>query len=168
MPIHLEFTPTFQDYLCAQQLHAKRNAWGRFNNFGWRWISPALGILVLGLAALIAGPGVTGTGSFVYMICAGVFLVLYPFYVRYRLKSCYKRTRVGDGSRTFDIDHDSIKAREGQTSSEILWSAIQNIREDENLMMLYIAPAKFVMIPKRCCTAQELSEIMALFDDQKK
>jgi len=164
MTVHIEYTPEFKDYLCAQRLHAKRRAWTRINDFAARFANPALGVLILLLALLIQGPGVSWTGPYVFMFACGIFLLLYPLYYRRRLKSCFNRTRVGDGRRTFDIDEQSLKLQEGNTRSECAWSAVQAIREDQNVLMLYIAPAKFIMIPKRCCTPPDLDEVKRLYE----
>jgi hypothetical protein len=164
MTIHIEYTPAFNDYLCAQRLHAKRRVWTRINDFAARIGNPALGALILVLALLIAGPGVSWTGPYVFMIACGITLLAYPIYYRYRVKNCFKRTRIGDGGRTFDIDEHSLKLQEGHTRSECAWSAIQAIREDQNVLMLYIAPAKFILIPKRHCALQDINEVKRLYD----
>jgi hypothetical protein len=164
MTVHIEYTPEFKDYLCAQRLHAKRRVWTRINDFAARFANPALGVLILVLALLIKGPGVSWTGPYVLMIACGIILLAYPRYYRYRFKSCFNRTRIGDGRRAFDINEQLLKLQEGNTRSECTWSAVQAIREDQNVLMLYIAPAKFIMIPKRYCMPQDIDEVKRLYD----
>jgi len=163
MPIHIEYTSTFKDYLCAQRLHAKRNAWSRINNFAIRRLAPVWGVLILLLALLAYSPGAWRSGWFQLMVGCALILILYPLYIRYRLNSCYRRTRIGDGTRKIDLDEHPIKAQEGHTRSEFDWSAVHSIREDRHVIMLYIAPAKFLMIPKRCCSQQETDEVKRLY-----
>jgi hypothetical protein len=97
------------------------------------------------------------------MILLGIFLLLYPAYMHFRLKQCYTRTRLGDGSRVIDFDQHSIKTNEANAKSEVGWVAIQFVREDKNVMMLYLAPAKFIMISKSACSVEQLNEIRGLF-----
>jgi hypothetical protein len=112
MTVHIEYTPAFKDYLCAQRLHAKRSTWARINNFAARILNPVLGALILILALLISGPGVSWTGLYMFMIACALILLAYPIHHRYRVKSSFKRTRIGDGNRTFDIDEHSLKLQE--------------------------------------------------------
>jgi hypothetical protein len=70
---------------------------------------------------------------------------------------------MGDGSRVIDFDQNSIRANEANVKSEVEWAAIQSIKEDKNIMMLYLAPAKFVMIPKRARFEEQYSELQELF-----
>ena len=163
MPVHIEFTPAFNDYLCAQRLHARRSAWSRLNDIAARRLNPALGAIILVLALLISGPGVSWTAPFALMILCAIPLLLYPFYIRFRLKQCFTRTRMGDGSRFIDFDQHSIRANEANVRSEIEWAAIQSIKEDNNIMMLYLAPAKFIIIPKKACSEDQHSELRVLF-----
>jgi len=167
MPTRIEYTSTFKDYLHAQRAHAKRNAWSRINDVAIRKLAPIWGGVILILALLSYSPGAWRAGYFQVMIGCAVILVLYPLYIRYRLNRCYKRTRIGDGSRVIDLDEHLIKVQEGATRSELEWSAIQFIREDKNVLMLYLAPAKFLLVPKRCCPAQTLDEVKRLYNSSR-
>jgi len=165
MPVHLEFTATFRDYLCAQRLHAKRNWRSRLNDLAARRLNPILGALILAFVFLVSAlGGFAVNGTFVFMVASALCLLCYPFYLRYRLKSFYSRTRTGDGSRILDFDQESIKAQGAHAKTELDWSAIQFIREDKNVFMLYLAPAKFLMIPKGCCPPEVLEEIKRLYN----
>jgi len=166
MPIHIQFTMTFDDYLKAQRSHAKRNLWPRLNDLVNRRLSIVFGILILAFAGMISGPGVSWTYPFTSMIVCAIALFLVPLYVRLRLKSCYRRTRIGDGTRALDFDEQSIKAEEDHIRSEFGWSAIQFTREDKNVLMLYLAPAKFIAIPKRVCSTEQLEELRLLFREK--
>src|SRR5664279_5460645 len=149
MLVHLEFTLGFNDYLDAQRLHARRSWWPRFNQFMGRFGFPIWGALILIFAYLIHGPG---DRLFVLMMSAcGVFLLLYPFYIRFKLKRCYTRTRMDTGDCTFEFEGTCIRSEGSGTKSEINWSAIQSLSENDKVFLLYLAPAKFIVIPKRVC-----------------
>lgn len=165
VPVHIEYTSALKDYLCAQRLHSKRSLWWRFASVGIRFVGPTLGFLILAFALLLYNPGSLRSGSYQLMVGCALVLILHPLYIRHRMKSCYRRTRIGNGTRTIDFDEQTIKTREGATRSEFDWSAIKFIREDKNVMMLYLAPAKFLLIPKRCCTPQDLENMRRLFQE---
>lgn len=166
MPTHIQFTLTFDDYLKAHRLHAKRNLWSRFIDLVNRRLSVALGILILAFAGMISGPGVSWTYPFTTMIVCAIALILAPLYVRLRLKGCYRRTLIGDGARVIDFDEQSIKAEEAHIRSEFAWSAIRFTRENKSLLMLYLAPAKFIAIPKRVCSPEQIEELRLLFREK--
>jgi len=52
------------------------------------------------------------------------------------------------------------------SASEIGWKAIHDVNQDSNLFMLYLAPAKFLAIPKRICSAAQIEELNQLFASQ--
>jgi hypothetical protein len=47
--------------------------------------------------------------------------------------------------------------------SEIEWPAISRFAEDKNVFLLYMAQAKFLVIPKRILSAEQIEEARALF-----
>ena len=149
MLVHVEFTLKFNDYLDAQRLHATRGWWPRFDQFMGRMGFPFWGVLLLIFAYLIHGPGVSWLPVLFMSACA-VFLLLYPFYIRFKLKRCYTRTE-GSG-----------------TKGEINWSTVRSFSENDKVFLLYLAPAKFIVIPKRACTESELAELRAQFQTNVK
>ncbi len=167
MPLSLTFTVTFNDFLAAQRLHAKRSLWLRINQIAGRIVAPIWGVLILILAYMIHGPGVSIVPLLIMALCAGL-LILYPFYMRFKLKRCYTRTRLGDGTRTIEFNQQSIRSQETNVKSDIEWAAIQSISEDKNVLMLYLAAAKFMLIPKRVCSEGQLDELRSLFQNHIK
>ena len=63
---------------------------------------------------------------------------------------------------TFEFDDTGIRSTTQGTRGEIEWSAIRAVREDEKLLLIYLAPAKMFMIPKRVCTPGQLEELRQL------
>jgi hypothetical protein len=162
MAVQLEFDFTFRDYLQAQRLHARRTWWTQLNDLMARRLSPLLGAMILLFGILISGPGVSWTAPFILMLFCGLLLLFYPFYMRARLKSCYKRTLVGDGRRALDLDENTIKGRESNICSEFQWAAVKSFQEGKEIVLLYIAPAKFIAIPKHACLPSQLDQIRDL------
>jgi hypothetical protein len=55
-----------------------------------------------------------------------------------------------------------IHVKMENVSSDFNWKAVQFFREDPKLIMLYLAPAKFVALPKRACTPEQIAELQSL------
>jgi hypothetical protein len=160
MPVILNFTLTFEDYQNALRLHARKNWWLCLNYFAARFVLPALGVLLILLALLISGHSVPSPLA-IFNFGLGVFFVLYPWYYRARLKRCYRRTRTGS-EQSVELGEELIRMVAENTSSELTWKAVQFVREDQNVFMLYLAPAKFIALPKRAFTPEQISELEEL------
>jgi hypothetical protein len=167
MLVHVEFTLKFNDYLDAQRLHATRGWWPRFDQFMGRMGFPFWGVLLLIFAYLIHGPGVSWLPVLFMSACA-VFLLLYPFYIRFKFKRCYTRTRMDTGDCTIEFGEACIRTEGSGTKGEINWSTVRSFSENDKVFLLYLAPAKFIVIPKRACTESELAELRAQFQTNVK
>jgi hypothetical protein len=161
MPIELNFALSFEDYCNAMRLHAKHNWWRCLNYYCARFVLPVLGIVLLTFGLLISGPGVpwvlVGAQSGL-----GVFLLFYPLYYRLRLKRCYSRTRIGNGEQSVIITEEGIHVNAENASSDINWKAVQSYLYDNDVFMLYLAPAKFIALPKRILSPEQMSELKSL------
>jgi hypothetical protein len=167
MHLPLDFILTFDDYLDAQRLHSRRGWWPRVN-----WLMtgigfPIWGVLILAFAFLIHGPGV-GWEPIVFMSACGIFLLAYPFYVRFKLKRCFIRTRIDSGECSIELGDDIIRTHSSATRSEIEWKAVRSFRESKKVILLYLAPAKFILIPKRVCSAGQTEELRGLIQSRLK
>ena len=165
MPVNLNFTLTFEDYPLAQRLHARKNWWLCLNYFAARYFLPVLGDCLIFLGLVTLGHRVSSVLS-VVNLGLGVFLVLYPWYYRARLKRCYRRTRTGNGETAVEIGEEMIRVKAENSSSELNWKAVQFVREDQKLFMLYLAQAKFIALPKRVFTPEQLVEFQLLLADR--
>jgi YcxB-like protein len=161
MPVNLQFTLTFEDYLNAQRLHARKNWWLCLNYFAARYVLPVLGVLLILLGFLIFGHAVPSMLSTINF-GLGVFFVLYPWYYRARLKRCYLRTRTGKGETSVELGDETIRVMAENVSSDINWKAVQSCREDKNVFLLYLAPAKFIVLPKREFSPDKIVEARSL------
>jgi len=80
------------------------------------------------------------------------------------LKSCYKRTRSDSGACKVTLEHERIQFEGSASKGELAWRAVKQLRENDAVFLLYTAPAKFMVLPKRACTAAQIEEFKALFD----
>jgi YcxB-like protein len=162
MPITLRFTLTFQDFLNAQRLHAKANWWRRLNYYAI-FMLPVLGVFVI-----LTGNWRTPVNwpSATFTMAIGLFCVLFPLYHRFRIKRCYRRTRTGSGDHSFEFGQEKIRVEAENMSSEFNWKAVQKYRENKSVITLYIAPAKFIIVPKRVLTTEQQHELHSLLASQ--
>ena len=165
MPIHLEYSLTFADYFGAQRLHARRSWWLRLNWIAGQIVAPIWGVLFILFVLLTSGPGVSWVPIAIGCGC-GLFLIAYPLYRRFKLKRCYMRTRIGSGKRAFEFGETQIRAQEEGSKSEIEWRLVQSFSENDKTFLLYLAPAKFIVIPKRVCADGQAESLRSLFRER--
>jgi YcxB-like protein len=163
MPIQLKYTLSFEDYLAAQRIHAKSNWWLHLNQVLGRRILPVIGILMiyLGLAGGLGGHGSAWVPALL-MLSLGAFFALYPFYMTYKLKRCFERTRTDTAEFTIEFDEELIRTASLNSKSEIAWAAVNATAQDDNVFLIYLAPAKFLVVPMRVCDEQQLIEVREL------
>jgi len=162
MAIQLKFTLTLQDYLEAQRLHTKRGCWPRL---GWALaytVIPVFGILWV-VSTFFQFRIKDSPGLFAFEVAVGLFLACYPLYLRLRWKRCYLRTRPEQDECTVEFDDSIIRIRSATMSTEVQWQAVRSYSENKKLFLLYLAPAKFIAIPKRICLEPEIDELRRLF-----
>ena len=162
MPVQIDFTLSFDDYLAAQRLHNTRS-WGpRTWHVLNRTLIPALGVLFIVLGFLMIGPKVSWF-AVCYVIGFGVFSACFPLYLRYRYKRSYLRSLTNGGNCSVAFDSESIQSAGKNTKSETGWKAITHFRENDQIFLLYLAPGRFLTIPKRRLDPPQLDELHALF-----
>lgn len=166
MAVHLQFTLTFQDYVEAQRLHAKRGWWPRLNLILGYTLIPVIGVLCI-LIALFAIRLADSPALFVFELGVGLFLLCYPLYLRLRWKRCYLRTRTEPAECSVEFGDSIIRTHTTTMRSEVEWSAVRSIAENKNLFLVYLAPAKFIPVPKRVCSPQQIEELQSLFTRER-
>ncbi len=161
MSVQLKFTLEFEDYLDAQRLHAMRNWWLCVNYYAARFFLPVIGVLLIVIGLLNASHGAPSTLS-VFNLGLGVFFIFYPLYYSARLKRSYRRTRTGSGETSVELGDTIIRVKTQNSNSELTWQAVHFFREDQKLFMLYLAPAKFIALPKRVFSPEQIIELQSL------
>ena len=157
MPVQLDYTLTFNDYLQAQWLHCNRRWRSGFVQLMNTRILPGFGLLlaVLGLAASVNWA----------IIGLGLLLMSYPLLLRLYFGYCYRTTR-SEGECKIEFNQDMIRTSTTNTKGEVQWAAIRSFSEDKKSFLLYIAPAKFFVIPKRVCSEDQINQLRSLFQAQ--
>lgn len=160
--ISLRYKLTFEDYLNAQQLYRKRGLWPRLSSFMANWICPSLGICFFGIA-FRQWRGHAPTGSVLSFIYMGAILVGCRFWLRWKDRRGYDRTRTGNGDCSLFFSESSFLTEEQDyEKTEYSWNAVKSWSEDAKVMLLYLAPALFIVIPKRAISEPQLQDLRAL------
>ena len=159
--MQIQFKLSFDDYRAAQHLHATHSIWPLFKYILVYYIYP-----IVGLFFLIAGIPLFGDRASNHyvptLIACGIILVCTPLFMQIHVRNCYKRSRIDNGESKLTIGEEYIGIVGQTTNSEISWKAVKSFRENKKVFMLYLAPAKFIAIPKRVCTDEQISELRTI------
>jgi hypothetical protein len=164
MPIHLKFTLTLEDFFNAQRLHArhKRAFSARFATAPYVWY--VLGACFILLALFNAVFGIAGPSP-IFLASVGFIFALCPLYYRRRLIRRYRLTRCSEAT-SVEIEEELIRFKTENMSSECQWKAVRMYLEDPRILLLYIAPIKFIPLPKHAFTQEQVEELHSLLARQ--
>jgi hypothetical protein len=165
--MQVTFRTTFGDYKAAQILHAKRSMIPYLIHCVGHYLYPILGICILVFEFTPRHIAGSPHPKLLSTLCA-LLLVCIPIYLRFMMRRCFNRTRTATGDCTIDFNEEGIRARGLDTKSEVGWSAIQSFSEDSKTFLLYLAPARFLPVPKRFCTDEQIKELRLLLQGQVK
>ncbi len=84
-----------------------------------------------------------------------------PLILRLDAKRRFSRSRSGTGDCAIAFGPD-LHCQGMYPKSEIEWQAIQRLSEDKNIVLLYLAPGKFIVVPKRVCTSGQAEELRTI------
>lgn len=165
--MHLTYSLTFRDYKAAQTLHAKRSEIAYLTHCVGYYLWPILGVCFLAFEFIPHHIGASPQPKFLTTF-SGFVLLCCPLFLHLMMKRSYKRTRSGTGDCTIELDQEMIRTKGLHTKSEMEWTAIQSFSEDSKTFLLYLAPARFVVVPKRACTDEEVNELRTLLQNRVK
>jgi len=163
--MQVKYSTTFRDYKAAQTLHAKRSEISYLTHCVGHYFYPMIGICVLVFEFtphhLVDSP----QPKLISTLC-GLILVSIPVYLRLMMRRSYTRTRTGDGECIIDFNEEAIRMQGLHTKSEVDWGAIKSFSEDDKGFLLYFAPGRFLAIPKRVCTEEQVNELRTLLQSK--
>ena len=163
--MQVKYNTTFRDYKAAQTLHAKRGEISYLTHYVGHYFYPFLGVCILVFEytphRLVGSP----QPKLISTLC-GLLLVCIPFYLRLMMKRSYTRTRTGDGECIIDFGEEVIRMEGLHTKSEVEWSAIKSFSEGDKGFLLYLAPVRFIAIPKRVCTDEQVHDLRTLLQNK--
>jgi len=163
VPLQFVFTLTFEDYLAAFQLNARKSPWVHFCLLFQEFIAPMLGILIGLYAILHALKGGIGVPFFV-MLGTAIYLVAWTN-PRARLKQRYRETCAGT-EETWSFDAIRIQGRGKTWETSIEWSGLNSPLESDRILMLNLELGRSIVIPKRTCTAEQIENLHKLIAEK--
>lgn len=164
--IALRYKLTFEDYLHAHRFHAQRSLWPRFIFFVAWWGYPAVGLSLIAIAFLIwsdHAPSADTAATIGGLLGGGAVLACWRLFTQRNFKKSYRRTRCGEEDVEVLFNENGIVSEiSGLTKGEFSWQATKSWREDKDQVLIYLAPAIFIVIPKRAISESQLQDLRAL------
>jgi hypothetical protein len=165
--MRITFTPTQKDFIDAQRTHAWRRyrpAMARLQ----RALEPFVGVFLIlfavNLARTHANPAIVLLEFVLGLYVLFASRVLGPFLYR---RAYRQRDRTGPDVTALQFEDDAIYMDSpGDSSSRLEWPAILGTIESETTLLLYLAPARFLIIPKRFLEGSQLSDLTTLLREK--
>jgi hypothetical protein len=156
--MELRYSLSFADYAAALALHAKRSVLPYLFQLASYYAFPVVGLPLIALTVLTAKPGNSIQSHWITLLC-GVYLLCCPLILRQAAKRRFKRSQSGDGDCATTFDENSIRVTGPHSSSVIEWKAIKSFSEDKKVFLLYLALGKFIVVPTRACSEEQINEL---------
>jgi hypothetical protein len=163
--MQIQYELSLDDYLAAQRLHATRSLWPWFTNALTHYIYPIFCLFFLALGIPLMRGSVSDSSGRVMIIC-GTIMLCCPLYLYLQRKRCYKRTRSNNGECEVTLDKERIGIKGQFTNGEMDWRAVRSFRENKKVFLLYLAPARFIVIPTRVCTGEQIRELRTILSQK--
>lgn len=157
------FQSTVQDFIDSQRTHA----WRRYSPAKarlQRMLSPVFGslLVVIGLVGYKIGLSI---GLVIFEIVCGLYVALGTSVVAPLLyRRQYRRRHCGQlHENVITFSDESIDCQSpGHSQGTLEWPAIRGVIESDTTILLYLAPAHFLPIPKRVVSESEVQEILTM------
>jgi hypothetical protein len=160
--IALRYELSFKDYVSAQLFHAKRSLWPRFLFFIAWWIYPLVDLFFIA-SAFLMWRGHASATSIGGAFGLGVIMGCWRFYVRRNYKKRYRQTRCGEGdSELLFTENFIFSEKRDIAKSEFSWKSAKSWRENATVLLIYVAPALFIIVPKRTISESQLHDLREL------
>ena len=162
--MQLAYTLTFADYLEAQRVHASRSTRAQVFRFLNWWFFPVLGLVLVVVSLVLwreGSPLITVSLVLLY----GLFLISYRYLLQERVRKVYRETRRGAGATLLDIDDDHFICEWLDFAKiSVVWPVVKKFRESEKVLLIYVAPALFFIVPKRALSPEQYGQLIFLLN----
>lgn len=164
--MQITFTSTQKDFIDAQRTHAWRRyspAMARLQ----RVLQPFVGTGFILLGIYLAREHANGAVVLFELVC-GLYLLLASWVIApFLYKRAYRRHHTGPHATNLDFEQDAIHVDcPGHSSGRLEWSTVLGTFESETTLLLYLAPARFLIIPKRFLEGSQLSDLSNLLREK--
>jgi uncharacterized protein YhhL (DUF1145 family) len=160
----ISYNLSLSDYLAAQHPHYRQTLSKRLSLILIYGVFPLLGIL-FGFFYLLSLVHPTGKPFSFTFVISTAFLLLIPLWFQFNLRRLYKKSRVSDENCNLQFTDENIYAEmPGYSKSTVERRAIRNYKEGGKAILLYMAPTRFFVVPKRVLKLGQRDELIALLD----
>jgi len=159
--MELRYSLSFADYAAAQALHAKRSVLPYLLHLASYYGFPVMGLLFIAFAGFTTKPGNSIQSHWITLLC-GAYLLCCPLILRQTAKRRFRRSQSGDRDCTITFDENLIRVTGPHSSSVIEWKAIKSFSEGKKVFLLYLAPGKFIVVPTRACSEEQVGELRTI------
>jgi hypothetical protein len=157
MTITYEFTES--DYVEAQRMHAWRRYSPGTASFFIRW-NPIVGLILLAFGLWLFYMHSAKWSAWAETIL-GLYYILSTPITKALLRRRYRRTLIGGIQITLRFEDDALYSDcAGTSSSRIEYVTFKSVRETKKVVLIYLAPAVFIAVPRRVLTGDQESELL--------
>jgi len=150
---------TQSDYVDAQIMHRWRRYKPSTTEFWMRFTPIAgFGFIVLGLFFFVRNLDLWA--AWVECLVVLYCIIATPI-AKFRLGRRFQRTRINSCPVTLRFEADAIYSEQpGVASSRIEYTVIRSLYPSKNSIMVYLAPAFFLILPRRMMTETQQAELI--------
>ena len=140
-----EFQITKEDYVSAGLLNGEMNRKAKYIHYAIDAVFVILGFAMLYLGKMI------WAGGFIGAAIGGNLLpyALRSLYVPWYLKRHYDKYKVVKKPVSISINDEGIKFSTSDGEGLLKWDEVHHWRENDSLILIYLAPKIYHMVPKR-------------------
>ena len=163
MTITYEFTES--DYVEAQRVHAWRKYSSRTASF-FMSAAPVVGAVLLAIGLWLFYSHWGSWSAWTESIL-GLYFILSTPITKALLRRRYTRTRIGGNQITLRFEDDALYSEcAGTSSSRFEYTTFKSVRETKWNVMIYLAPAVFIAVPRRVLAGDQESELITFLNEK--
>ena len=125
------------------------------------YLLPVLGLLAIAIVMIVAG-SVQALLDEKPLLTFGAYFLLLPILIHFALMRRYRGSAIGMQDCTISFENNLIRTQMPNAVTELQWNAIQSFAEDKRVFLLYLAPARFIIVPKRACSIEQINELHSM------
>ncbi len=147
---------TWQDYLHAQSLHTQRVWWLQM-----LWYA-ALAVVVGGFLSVMIpdvaanGPAIVWTYIWLPVVIVAAAGLFYYVVIPRGMRKLYEQHAEMSAPFDYEITQASLVVNNGYGHADHPWGTFKRWKENQELLLLYTSEARFIIIPKRLSTSDQL------------
>lgn len=151
--MELRYTPTLEDAISVYR---------SVRQPGWAMLIFVLLLCLMFFVAIFLinhGFAVVGWGWLACSIAIGIATYEFP---NFEVRRAFRANPSTGGQIVFSIDEHGTETSFATGRTQLKWGAYTNYRESAGFFLLYVSSARYMWIPKRAMSEQQVDELRAL------